>query len=75
MRDAALRTLSGAWWAPSLALAMLPGFAFTWGVDIRLRRARRLVDAGRRDEALRVYGAVQADITADLRRARRGCAR
>ena len=70
MRDAALRTIAAVWWAPSLALAVTPGLAFSWGVDLRLWHARRLAVAGRRDAALRVYAAVQADIGTDLRRVR-----
>ena len=49
--------------------------ASSWGVDLRLGHARRLMMSGRRDAALRVYAAVQTDIGADLRRARRGTAR
>ena len=70
MRDAALRTIAAVWWAPALALAVTPGLAFCWGVDLRLRYARRLAVAGRRDAALRVYAAIQADIATDLRRVR-----
>jgi hypothetical protein len=56
------------WWAPSLVLALIS----LWGIDLRLRHARRLAAAGRRDAALKVYAAVQSDIGGDLRRARRG---
>ncbi len=67
---AAVAVLELLWWAPSLALAVAPALAFSWGVDLRLRHARRLAAAGRLDAALRVYAAVQADIATDLRRTR-----
>ena len=70
MRDAAFRTIAAVWWAPSITLAVAPALAFSWGVDLRLRHARRLAVAGRRDAALRIYAAVQADIATDLRRVR-----
>ena len=67
---AAVAVLELLWWAPSLALAVVPGLALSWGVDLRLRHARRLAAAGRLDAALRIYAAVQRDIGADLRRTR-----
>ena len=58
------------WWAPSTLLAVAPAMALDWGIGHRLRRANRLADAGRQDEALRVFAAVRRDIAADQRRAR-----
>ncbi len=68
MSDAALQTIAAVWWAPSITLAVAPALAFSWGVDLRLRHARRLAAAGRLDAALRIYAAVQTDIATDLRR-------
>ena len=67
---AAVAVLGLLWWAPSITLAVAPALAVSWGVDLRLRHARRLATAGRRDAALRVYAAIQRDIGADMRRTR-----
>ncbi len=77
MRDAALQTIAAVWWAPAITLAVAPALAVSWGVDLRLRHARRLAAAGRLDAALRLYAAVQATSrsqTCGGRRGRRGCA-
>ncbi len=68
MSDAALQIIAAVWWAPSVTLAVAPALAVSWGVDLRLRHARRLAAAGRLDAALRIYASVQADIRSDLRR-------
>ena len=63
--------LAGLWWAPSVAFAIASGRAFSCGIDLRLRHARRLAAAGRHQAALRVYAAIRADVGVELRDARR----
>lgn len=72
--DAAVVAITLAWWSPTVALALIrtaPHLVAVRGRLYRIRRAHRLIDRGRVDEAERVIGALRReDAAADCWRAR-----